>query len=346
MFMGSIAALVAMSAWVDWQLSASSEEDFVGSDSVFLVMGAWLLGSITTICLAADHCYIKKQYDPKGICDDGIQITGRIGSFLTIATWAVFVIAVASLVWLATDALGEAGGFCNVTKSTPAPPTTTNTSTTTTTELYQMVAQTTVAQTSAPSSAGSVAGPSDCKMQAEFGLWRYCVAHYVDAFPGARHLVCHFYDDALTDTYGSMTTRTGAERFAFAEVEKHRELAAAAILIAVILAGLADVFSEKFLVGVVFMLLAFFAGLVSFGSMIALQLALKEGVDDTPGWGTGMFVCLGAALVAGVACVLYFFNILTENRRVSEEEYDSDSEDEEPRYKKGHRGRTNSESNA
>ena len=129
-------AMAAWCIWLVWQRDAHGE---LGRSAHVFIAAALLalVSSLVGICASFSEERVTTDGKVKGkvkgkdkgslkhaiktklsvncgtnIVDDGITVAGRAGSCLSIATWALVLLAVLSPSWSTTRDLGSAGGFC------------------------------------------------------------------------------------------------------------------------------------------------------------------------------------------------------------------------------------------
>eukprot|EP00041_Stephanoeca_diplocostata_P002563 m.28071 g.28071 ORF g.28071 m.28071 type:complete len:443 (-) comp13526_c1_seq2:46-1374(-) len=106
------AAMVGMSAWVNFQEGQEAESGLKIGFSLGLAVGGMLISWLGTISAVLDMKYTEPE-DRVGFAQDGISVCGRIGSMGIVAAWVLLLLAVTDPAWSQTDDLGIAGGLCD-----------------------------------------------------------------------------------------------------------------------------------------------------------------------------------------------------------------------------------------
>ena len=109
-----ILGIVAMSAWVNWQIN---EGDTFSASSVqlgtggWLIVGGWLLCLVGAIFCCLDCKYGGTEHARQDLFND-INWKHRLASFLSVLVWIIFLLSECSEQWSQTDSLGTVGGYC------------------------------------------------------------------------------------------------------------------------------------------------------------------------------------------------------------------------------------------
>lgn len=270
-----LAGIVAMAVWVSWESSQNdtSAKDLKMGAGAWMITFGWLVALVAlTVSLIEFKCFHDPK-EAKGVMNDGIGFSGRLGSLLCVVVWIVLFVAVANPKWTSVTKLGNAGGFCIAPEN-------------------QTDAQTAICN----------------KRQATFGLWNYCVEEVVPTFPDKNQFVCLDWTTEVAIST-SLDKLDGHARFDRMKVESTREFCGFAVIAAVMLAVTVDIFSEKLVLGAILMPLSGLAGLCAMGAWVDFNRKLKsKSTADDINLGIGGGMVTAAWLGAFVSFALYAYN--------------------------------------
>lgn len=318
-FLAMVAGIVAMGMWVDWsqrELAADAAKLKLGLGGWLITIG-WLLALIATLASMVDNitccCFTKKE--TAGLMNDGIGKASRLGSFLSVTTWILLLVAVANPKWTTVGNLGTSGGY--------------NTS-------------------------GTETNATDVT-SGSFGVWHYCINEVVPQFGPEPQAVCVAWNDPIATTGSEVANEcnaaaalvkdaaaaaaaaaaavmggqefalggsgsdaeaaasgsaecgpTGIERFGNFGLKDQRRLTGFMILAAAGCAIITDIYSEKNLVGMIFMPLSSICSMIAFASWVNFQFKLKGKGDSTDlTFDEGGWVLVGAWVGSFISAVCY-----------------------------------------
>lgn len=263
LFLAMLLGVAAASTWGVWQASLDSNlEAEIGLGILAGGIVFALLGSLLAMC---DKC---QGNDKAGLGDDGIDLFGRMGSLLTVATWLFLAMAVVMPTWTTVDNLGSVGGLCN----------------------------------------DDCLHAECDNIKATFGLTRFCVDTSVALTGNAKkESVCAFYFDKLA-VVGNETEMDGFERFEEYNLETSVRLTMACVIIGVACSALADIFSEKLIPAAVLSCATGIAGVVALITWSEFQNGIADAVPGTAESSDGMYVLGTAFAVAFFTMLIYGVN--------------------------------------
>jgi len=278
--LAAIGGFFAMCAWLDFQTNLESADSLEGGAGLGLICGGWVIAMISGIGACVDCGYINKD-EKLDLCNDGINIQGRIGSALTVLTWMFFLIGVMENDWSSTGNLGVAGELCN--------------------DDYAV--------------GGVTVAPCDGNA-ASFSLRGYCVEASVGLYGDMKEDVCLDYGEDVTIA-GSNVTMDGWERFESFGLQHRATGTMIGGIVAVIAAGLADLFSEKLLICTVLCSLSALSGICAMGAWLTFQTELDGALSEASTTGAGLFWVMGGWMVALLGAILYCCDYRTHKKNSS-----------------------------
>eukprot|EP00040_Diaphanoeca_grandis_P026905 m.151760 g.151760 ORF g.151760 m.151760 type:complete len:463 (-) comp30778_c0_seq2:2-1390(-) len=262
----AIGGIVGMAAWVHFQSSLEEMVDSAPTPGVGLgiLVGGWVVAILGAISAMIDTMKIPKDQRPS-LFNDGINLSGRIGSFATVFTWMLFLLAVLTPNWSTTSDLGQAGNLCNPLLNETAPCT---------------------------------------NNKATFGLGELCVETKVPLYGNVKETVCLLYTDSA-NVIGLNNTQTGYERFADFDLQIRSEATLYCGIIAVATAIFADIFSEKLLPSAILMLLSTLAGMAAMVAWLLFEKDIDKGTSSAVTTDTGLYLVIGGWIIALIGHIFY-----------------------------------------
>lgn len=260
--LASIFGIVSMSFWFDWLETVDGE--FSAELGVGFLLTGWILGFVGTATACLNMKFTAGE-DRPGICSDGINMFGRLGSTMTVLCWGMIVTAMCMTSWTSVNELGVVGGLCNDRIPTAA-------------------------------CAGN---------KATFALFQFCVTSPIRLNNGlSSEEVCMTYTEAIT-VIGTNKTMDPMERFADYDLKWTLNITQLCSFGAILFAMLADMFSEKLFPGAVLCLLSSMCSAAVIGVWITFQNALDADVPSGADSSDGVFLVVAAFLIGLTAMVFY-----------------------------------------
>lgn len=260
--LASVFGITCMSFWFNWL--ETIEGEFSAEMGVGFLLTGWILGFVgaATACL---NMKFTAGDDKPGVCSDGINMFGRLGSTMTVLCWGMIVTAMCMTSWTSVDELGVVGSLCNEQIPTAA-------------------------------CVGN---------KATFALFQFCVTSPIRITNGmSREEVCMSYTESIT-VIGTNTTMDTMERFADYNLKWTLNITQLCSFGAILFAMLADMFSEKLFPGAVLCLLSSMCSAAVIGVWITFQNALDADVPSGAESSDGIFLVVAAFLIGLTAMVFY-----------------------------------------
>jgi len=325
-FLAMVAGIVAMVMWVDWsqrELKADAGKLKLGLGGWLITIG-WLLAFLAMVVGYLDEkiCCVSNAIKA-GLSNDGISMSSRVGSILSVTVWICCLISVANPQWTTVSNLGTVGMY-----NTPG----TNATVSGSFGVWRYCIDQVVPQFGTEPQQVCVDWTDNIAITGSLDATACNIAAtLVDAAEvaaaAASAAVLAGEDVAAAVSVGgsgdsnddltSAATAAGAvegcgtsgiERFADFGIKDQRRLTGVMILAAACLAIIADVYSEKNIVGVIFMFLSAMSGMVGFASWVNFQMKLTGKNGDASGikFDEGGWVLVAAWIGALISFACYF----------------------------------------
>lgn len=281
--LGGVACLVLWSKIakdIDFVTDGVAEQ---GIGFTFLCAGFGTAFAASIFC-AIDICKYPEM-ERFGFLNDGTSYFGRLGALLGCLVWVLFTASILYPQWAKTDLLED--GFSGFSYKDPEHP---------------------------GKGLEEVTG-------ALFGLWDYCLELPADAFVGVQ-MVCMQTSDQIQlrslgeDEDGFIRSQSGCDIFESVGYCKRNEIIVVCLLIAISMAFVADVFSEKLLANGISMFVCFLLGAAACVQWLIFKINItgpkSYGAASAVDVGVGFFIALigmGAALVSGLLLYLDYRDI-------------------------------------
>jgi len=280
-FIGALAGVACLVLWskinkdFEYVTDGTTEQ---GSGFYFLCVGFGTAFGGAIFC-ALDLC-LYPDTERFGLANDGVAILGRIGTLLGCLVWVLFAASILYPQWATTDLLEDGkSGFSYKDPLNPG------------------------------KGLEAVQG-------ALFGLWDYCLELPSAAFVEPQ-MVCMKTSDEIQlrslgeDADGFIRSQNGCEIFESVDYCKRNEIIVCCLLVAISMAFVADVFSEKMLANGMAMFFCFLLGAAACIQWLIFKIHItgpkSYGAASQVDVGVGFFLALmgmGAALVSGLMLYL------------------------------------------
>ena len=154
----------------------------------------------------------------------------------------------------------------------------------------------------------------ECPGATTFGLWSLCVSVQVPLFhlDDVTTSVCILYGDHLV-TPPSTTPVSTSDRFEALNFDSNRRACAACLILAVLFAALADLFSEMPQIAFALMTLGGFGAMVAMAAWVYLQEEIAKAAAEKLSYARDGWLVVGAWMLAWATAILMLF----EGRRKS-----------------------------
>lgn len=269
-----ILGIAAIGVWNEWIQGLDSEfEPDIGLAIMATAVSMAFLGAILA---AIDTCVGASR---SGLFEDGIDLFGRMGSLLTVATWLFFAIAMVMPTWTEVSDLGRAGNLCN----------------------------------------DDCLDAECTGIRATFGLLRYCMETAADLNGGAKkELVCMFYSEEV-QIVGRAESINAFDRFESVDLKQSVEWTTIALSVGIGCAAFADIFSEKLLPSAILSAMSGAAGVVALSFWLALQTKLDDEVAGSAESSDGVYVVATAFCISFFTMIVYGVNACKAAKKGSSE---------------------------
>jgi len=283
---GALGGVACMLLWakiakdIDFVTDGTAEQ---GIGFIFLCGGFGTAFAASILC-AIDICKYPEM-ERFGVLNDGNSFFGRLGTLLGCLVWVLFTASILYPKWAVTELLEDGeSGFSYKDPENPG------------------------------KGLEEVTGAS-------FGLWDYCLELPADAFVGLQY-VCMQTSDQIQlrslgeDADGFIRSQSGCEIFESVDYCKRNETIVCCLLVAISMAFVADVFSEKLLANGISMFCCFLLGAAACVQWLIFKIHItgpkSYGAASPVNVGVGFFIALigmGAALVSGLLLYLDYRDI-------------------------------------
>lgn len=285
-FIGAAGGVVVMVLWG----KIKKDFDFVTGDAAETGNGyIFLCVGFGTAFLGALFCGLDLCLYPEterfGIQNDGVAIFGRVGTLLGCLVWVLFTACILYPKWAVTDLLEDgSSGFSYKDPENPGK-------------------------------------GLENVMGATFGLWDYCLELEASAFVG-RQYICMQMNDQIqlrsfgADKEGFIRSQDGCEIFDSVNYCSRCKIIVICLLVAIAMAFVADVFSEKMLANGIAMFVCCLLGAAACIQWLIFKIHItgpkSYGAASQVDVGVGFYLCLigmGCALISALLLYLDYRDI-------------------------------------